>query len=227
VVLPNSPRGCSFRTTRASPGLLSTHQGRKTFARFVALRDRTGLFALAQHLGHRDRQMTDKGYVGSDYALQEEIEEHILEQSVSAWEEMLSAPALGGRAGDHIMAKRPRFGGLKLKQDLRSFAQLLVQAGLTLGVCDWGFCVYRQEHSACLGSTTEPNPIYREPSTCVRCRNYVVAEKHRAYWQEQVDRHLALLNEPGLPRQTLKIARDRLMEATRILRSLTTSRGRD
>jgi integrase len=209
------------------PWPLSTHQGRKTFARFVALRDRTGLFALAQHLGHRDRQMTDKGYVGSDYALQEEIEEHILEQSVSAWEEMLSAPALGGRAGAHIMAKRPRFRGLKMKQDLRSFAQLLVQAGLTLGVCDWGFCVYRQEHSACLGSATEPNPIYREPSTCVRCRNYVVTEKHRPYWQEQVERHQALLNEPDLPRQTLKIARDRLTEATKVLRSFTTSRRRD
>lgn len=209
------------------PWPLSTHQGRKTFARFVALRDRTGLFALAQHLGHRDRRMTDKGYVGNDYALQEEIEEHILEQSVSAWEEMLSAPELGGRGGAHIMAKRPRFRGLKMKQDLRSFAQLLVQASLTLGVCDWGFCVYRQEHSACLGSATEPNPIYREPSTCVRCRNYVVTEHHRSYWQEQVERHQALLNEPHLPRQTLKIARDRLTEATKVLRSLTVSRRRD
>jgi len=209
------------------PWPLSTHQGRKTFARFVALRDRTGLFALAQHLGHRDRQMTDKGYVGNDYALQEEIEEHILEQSVSAWEEMLSSPALGGRAGAHIMAKRPRFRGLKMKQDLRSFAQLLVQAGLTLGVCDWGFCVYRQEHSACLGSATEPNPIYREPSTCSRCRNYVVTEQHRPYWEEQVERHQALLNEPDLPRQTLKIARDRLTEATKVLRSLTAPRRRD
>jgi integrase len=208
------------------PWPLSTHQGRKTFARFVALRDRTGLFALAQHLGHRDRRMTDKGYVGNDYALQEEIEEHILEQSVSAWEQMLSAPVLGGRAGTHIMAKRPRFRGVTMKQDLRSFAQLLVQAGLTLGVCDWGFCVYRQEHSACLGSATEPNPVYREPSTCVRCRNYVITEQHRVYWQEQVERHQALLHEPDLPRQTLKIARDRLTEATKVLRSLTISRTR-
>ena len=212
---------------QGKPWPLSTHQGRKTFARFVALRDRTGLFALAQHLGHRDRQMTDKGYVGNDYALHEEIEEHILEQSVSAWEQMLSAPALGGRAGAHIMAKRPRFRGLKMKQDLRSFAQLLVQAGLTLGVCDWGFCVYRQEHSACLGSAIEPNPINREPSTCVRCRNYVVTEKHRPYWQEQVERHRALLNEPDLPRQTLKIARDRLTEATEVLRTLTVSRKKE
>jgi integrase len=205
------------------PWRLSTHQGRKTFARFVALRDRTGLFALAQHLGHRDRSMTDKGYVGRDYALQEEIEQHILEQSVSAWEQMLSAAALGGRAGAQIMEKRPRFRGARMKQDVRSFARLLVEAGLALGVCDWGFCVYRQEHSACLGSASGPNPILREPSTCARCRNFVVTVQHRPYWEEQVQRHLGLLNEPDLPRQTLKIARDRLAEATRILNSIDAS----
>jgi hypothetical protein len=206
---------------------LSTHQGRKTFARFVALRDRTGLFALAQHLGHRDRSVTDKGYVGNDYALHEDIEQHILEASVSAWEEMLSAPALGGRGGSHIIAKRPRFHGRKMKQDLRSFANILVQAGLTLGVCDWGYCIYRQEHSACLGSNVGPNPIYREPSTCGRCRNFVVSDKHKPYWQGQVERHQALLNEPQLPRQTLKIARERLTRATKILNSLAAPRRRD
>ena len=207
--------------------VLSTHQGRKTFARFVALRDRTGLFALAQHLGHRDRSVTDKGYVGNDYALHEDIEHHIVERSVSAWEEMLSAPALGGQGGSHIIAKRPRFRGRKMKQDLRSFARLLVEAGLTLGVCDWGYCIYRQEHSACLGSTTGPNPVYREPTTCVRCRNFVVTEIHRSYWQGQVERHQALLNEPDLPRQTLIIARERLTKATKVLNSLASIRKRD
>jgi integrase len=196
---------------------LSTHQGRKTFARFVALRDRTGLFALAQHLGHRDRSVTDKGYVGNDYALHEDIEQHILEQSVTAWEEMLTAPALGGRGGAHIMARRPHFRGRRMKQDLRSFARLLVQAGLTLGVCDWGYCIYRQEHSACFGGPSGPNPIFREPATCGRCRNFVVTRKHRPYWEGQVERHRALLDEPDLPRQTLKLARERLTRATKIL----------
>lgn len=208
---------------QGKPWKLSTHQGRKTLARFVALRDRTGLFALAQHLGHRDRTVTDAGYIGTDYALTEDIEAHILEESVSAWEHMLSTPELGGRAGAEILAKRPRFRGARMKQDLRSYARLLVEAGVTLGVCDWGFCVYRQEHSACLGTASAPNPIRREPSTCSRCRNFVVAVKHRPYWEEQVRRHEALLNEPALPRQTLKIARERLVEAIAMLRSIDSS----
>ncbi len=140
------------------PWRFSTHQGRKTFVHFAALRDRSALFALAQHLGHRERGVTDRSYVGSDYRLEREIEAGILEQSVAAWEHMLSTPRLGGRAGVEILSKRPRFRGARMKQDLKRYARMLVDAGLTLGVCDWGFCIYRQEHSACLGSTTGPNP---------------------------------------------------------------------
>ena len=61
-------------THQDRPWRLSTHQGRKTFARFAALRDRTCLFALAQQLGHRERAETDHGYAGSDYRLAQEID---------------------------------------------------------------------------------------------------------------------------------------------------------
>jgi integrase len=199
---------------------LSTHQGRKTFARFIALRDRTSLFALAQHLGHRDRAITDAGYVGTDYSLQYEIEAEVLEQSVAAWEHMLSAPQLGGRAGAELVAKRPRFRGRSMKQDLKSYARLLVEAGLTLGVCDWGFCVYREEYSACRGDAFGPSPARREPSTCARCKTFVVSSEHSSYWLDQARRHEALLRDPSLPTQTLKIARERLTEALSIVRSI-------
>jgi hypothetical protein len=202
------------------PWRLTTHQGRKTFARFAALRDRSCLFALAQHLGHRERAQTDHGYVGSDYRLNQEIDAEILNQSVAAWEHMLAAPGLGGRAGAEIVAKRPRFRGSRMKQDLKSYARLLVDAGLVLGVCDWGFCVYREEHSACLGNATGPNPARREPSTCARCKNFVVSAQHRPYWLEQARRSERLLNEPALPLQTLRIVRERMNEARGLLRAL-------
>jgi len=203
-----------------APWHLTSHQGRKTFARFVALRDRTSLFALAQHLGHRDRAITDQGYAGTDYQLNREIDAQVLEQSLSAWEHMLSAPQLGGRAGREIVAQRPRFRGAHLKEDLQSYARMLLESGLLLGVCDYGYCVYRQEYSACLGNAAGPNPVRREPSTCARCKNFVVSTEHRAYWLDQVRRHEALLNEPALPTQTLKIARARLEEARALLRSI-------
>jgi integrase len=206
---------------------LSTHQGRKTFARFAALRDRSALFALAQHLGHRERAVTDCGYAGSDYRLNQEIDAEILEQSTAAWEQMLATPDLGGRAGAEIMAKRPRFRGARLKQDLKSYARLLVDAGLVLGVCDWGFCVYREEHSACLGNAVGPNPARREPSTCAHCKNFVVSAQHRPYWMEQVHRHETLLNEPALPIQTLRIARERLEEARSVIRAINAGANKE
>ncbi len=58
------------------PWHLNTHQGRKTFARFVGKRDRTGLHALQAHFGHVTRAMTDRGYVGTDFALDDLIDRH-------------------------------------------------------------------------------------------------------------------------------------------------------
>lgn len=205
------------------PWALTTHQGRKTFARFAALRDRSALFALAQHLGHRERAVTDHSYCGSDYRLNEEIEAEVLEQSATAWEHMLAAPGLGGRAGAEIIAKRPRFRGARLKQDIKSYAKTLVDAGLVLGVCDWGFCVYRENSSACLGNAAGPNPARREPSTCARCANFAVSAEHRSYWDSQVQRCEAMLNEPSLPLQTLRIARERMQEARLIIRAIDVS----
>jgi len=203
---------------------LSAREGRKTFARFAALRDRTCLHALAQHLGHRERAMTDSGYAGTDYALEREIRAEVLEQSVTAWEHMLSTPELGGRAGREILARRPQFRGLRMKSQLKSYARALVEGGLTLGICDYGYCVYRQPYSACRGNHTGPNPVYREPSTCARCLNFAVSTPHRPYWTEQLRRCEALLSEPALPTQTLKIVRDRLEEARTVLRSIDTHR---
>ena len=202
----------------------TTYQGRRTFARFAALRDRSCLFALAQQLGHRDRSITDSGYAGTDYVLEREIQGEVLEKSVSAWEHMLSAPQLGGRGGREILAKRPQFRGTRMKNDIKTYARMLVEAGLALGICDYGYCVYRQEYSACRGNAVGPNPVYREPSTCARCLNFAVSTEHRPYWLEQIHRCEALLNEPALPTQSLKIARQRLEEARAMLRSIDSSR---
>jgi hypothetical protein len=102
---------------------------------------------------------------------------------------------------------------------------MLAEAGLVLGVCDWGYCVYREEYSACRGNASGPNPVLREPSTCARCKNFVISSAHRGYWLDQVRRHEALLNEPALPTQTLKIARERLNEAQSLIRAIDSDSG--
>lgn len=122
--------------------------------------------------------------------------------------------------GAEVLARRPRFRGLRVKQEIRAYARVLAETGLTLGVCEWGYCVYREEVSACHGSPTAPDPVRREPSTCARCKNFSLTDAHRPYWTEQMDRYQRLLNDPALPTQTLKIARTRLDEARALIRSM-------
>jgi hypothetical protein len=122
--------------------------------------------------------------------------------------------------GAEVLARRPRFRGSRVKQEIRAYARMLAETGLTLGVCEWGYCVYREEVSACHGSATAPDPVRREPSTCARCKNFSVTDGHRPYWIDQVDRYQGLLNDPALPTQTLKIARARLDEARSLIRSM-------
>jgi len=52
------------------------------------------------------------------------------------------------------------------------------------------------------------------------CQFGAVSAQHRSYWVEQVRRHEALLNEPALPIQTLRIARERLDEARSLIRAI-------
>jgi hypothetical protein len=95
---------------------LSTHQGRKTFARFVGRRDRTGLHALAAHFGHVTRIMTDASYVGTDFDLANLIDAEALDETRAALEELLAAtrpPAiLFGTPGRRVVSSqhRPREG---------------------------------------------------------------------------------------------------------------------
>src|SRR5258707_5855100 len=85
--------------TDGRPWHLTTHQGRKTFARFVGKRDRTGLHALQHHFGHVTRIMTDHAYVGTDFELGELIDAQALDDTRAALEDLLTASQLAGRAG--------------------------------------------------------------------------------------------------------------------------------
>ena len=143
------------------PWHLTTHQGRKTFARFIGKRDRTGLHALQMHLGHVSRIMTDVAYVGSDFELAELIGEETIAETRAALEDLLTAPALAGHAGRMISA-RSRFRGRTRDGEISDYVDFILRdSGMVLGVCDWGYCLYRREHSGCQGDGAGPNPALR------------------------------------------------------------------
>ena len=201
------------------PWHLSPHQGRKTFARFVGRRDRTGLHALAAHFGHVTRVMTDASYVGTDFELGGLIDAEVLDETRAALEELLTATQLAGKAGRTIAA-RSRFRGRTRDGDVKEYVDFILrETDMRLGVCDWGYCVYRRESAACLGGDSGPNPVLRTQSTCAGCANFAVTQKHRAVWAARRQRNSDLLVHPALDPES-RVAAARVDECDRILTEL-------
>jgi hypothetical protein len=205
---------------QGEPWHLNTHQGRKTFARFVGKRDRTGLHALQTHFGHVSRVMTDRGYVGADFALDDLIDRHAQDETRVALEELLTATSLAGKGG-RMIACRSQFRGRTRDGDVQAHVDFLMQeTDLRLGVCDWGYCVYRVETSACFGNDKGPNPALRTESVCVSCANFAVTTKHRPIWEARRARNVKLLEEIALNATSRQLAESRIVECDRILTEL-------
>ncbi len=199
---------------------LSTIQGRKTFARMVAKRDRTGLDALRAHLGHIARAMTDRHYVGTDFDLKELVDRHALDETRTALEALLTAPRLGGRAGRAIAA-RSQFRGRVVDAEVRTWVgNVLHETDMRLGTCDWGWCLYRRESASCLGDEHGPNPVLRTHSVCTGCANFAVAQRHRPVWERRRQRNDDLLAFPDLDPDSRALAQVRIAECDRILLEL-------
>lgn len=202
------------------PWHLNTHQGRKTFARFVGKRDRTGLHALQVHFGHVTRVMTDRGYVGTDFSLDDLIDRHAQEETRAALEAVVTATSLAGKGG-RMIATRSRFRGRTREGDVQAYVRFLMEeTDLRLGVCDWGYCVYRHESAACLGNEKGPNLVLRTESTCLSCPNFVVTDRHKRVWQSRRDRNRALLEQKGLDLGSRELAERRVAECECILAEL-------
>ncbi|MDE1918583.1 MAG: integrase [Sphingomonadales bacterium] len=199
---------------------LTTHQGRKTFARFIGKRDRTGLYALQQHLGHISRIMTDSAYVGTDFELAELIGEETMNETRAALEDLLTANALSGQAG-RMIAARSRFRGRTRGGDLKEYVDFILRdTGMVLGVCDWGYCLYRREHSACRGDEHGPNGAWRTQSICAHCANFAVSKKHQPVWEERRRRNASLLTRSDLDPESRKLAQQRIAECDTVLAGL-------
>jgi hypothetical protein len=205
---------------QGKPWHLNAHQGRKTFARFIGKRDRTGLHALQEHLGHVSRVMTDTAYVGTDFELGELINDEILKETRAALEDLLTASNLSGHAGRMIASRSP-FRGRTQDGDIGEYIDFILKdSGMVLGVCDWGYCLYRREHSSCQGDDHGPNAVLRTQSVCARCANFAVSERHRAVWENRKARNAQLLGHPALDDESRKLAQERITECDRILRGL-------
>ena len=175
------------------PWRFSTHQFRKTFARFIARRDRSQLLALADHLKHVSVAMTAKGYVGTDFDLHQLVDHEARIETAAALDRLLSADRLAGKMGERIAAGNSSFRGRAGEQLRRDYIEfVLKETDLNIHACEYGWCVFQAETARCGGSLA-PDPVGRSPGVCLDCANFVVEPKHAPYWRERRERNRAIV----------------------------------
>lgn len=169
----------------------SSHQFRKTFARFVATRDWTGLHALKRHFKHVSIQMTN-GYAGNDHELRDLIGEYRTDHAHSLLEKVLGADTLAGVLGKRIAATNLRFRGDAGAQVRKECIQAIMDnSDLLILPNEFGLCIFRRETASCGGNTAQIGH-----STCIDCKNFVVTADHRPYWQELASDIRELRDDP-------------------------------
>lgn len=209
---------------------IHAHMARKTFARFVVMRDKSALESLAYHYGHVHSAITDGAYVGTDISLARLLSEEDRADLAEALMDLLSGGAVGGKAGRNITQFAEQASGGKTsfrgKRSLGAAVDKLIESGIRLAPCDWGYCVYSKAMSACGGDDKGPNAVQRAPDVCATCQNFSVTERHRPYWNERARRDEEFLKRQGLPDQTKQVVLARVARSRDVLVSLTPIAGR-
>jgi len=142
----------NVRRHGGQPWRFSTHQFRKTFARFIARRDRSQLLALADHLKHVSVAMTARGYVGTDFDLHQLVDHEGQIETATARDRLLTADPLAGKMGERIAAGNASFRGRAGEQVRRDYIKfVLKETDLTIHACEYGWCVFQAETSRCGG----------------------------------------------------------------------------
>lgn len=215
----------AFRSESPQIKRLHCHVARKTFARFVVLRDKRGLESLANHFGHTHRAITDGYYVGIDIELAQMVDEEGRKDLAEGLTELLTARHIAGKAGRALSKVREQVLGSKStfkgKNSVRSVVERLIRDGVQLAPCDWGYCVYTQALSACNGSRSGPNHVNRTPDVCATCANFAVTERHITWWDQRLQREREFVARPDLPAQVKDFAERRYRNSERIMSSLT------
>jgi hypothetical protein len=199
---------------------LSTHQLRKTFARYVGWQDRSSLLALADHFKHISIAMTEGYVLPDDEVLRWIVEYQNLEQ-VEAVRLIASSRALAGKKGlaVHVGKKQFRWRGRIDDRNLEEvILHLIRKTELTIVMHPYGFCAYDAQTAKCGGDRA-----CMGCNVCVSCPNFIVTEQHRPFWAELLRRNewlLSLLEREGAdPLRCIDVVQQ-IEEARRILTEL-------
>jgi hypothetical protein len=134
--------------------------------------------------------------------------------------DLLVAPHAAGKAADAIAKARSLVPTFKGRKGLERFVDKLIDDGVQLAPCDWGYCVYSQALSACHGDSRGPNEARRSPDVCSTCANFAVTHQHRPWWEARLRQDDEFLERPGLTEQTVTWVKRRRANSAKIVAGL-------
>jgi len=201
------------------PWHFTMHQLRRGFCRYVVLRDKRGLLALAEQYGHIHWGTTDSGYVGTDFDIDSLLEEEESKELASALTAAIEAERPAGPGSSRLITavEELPFQGKVATMDA---AAAMLAAGVVMVPCDWGYCVYRADLSACKGSDHAPNPLRRAPDVCAACQNFGVDERYLFWWEDRETVARRFLSMPRTPWQARSIAKKRVEVSIKIIKQI-------
>lgn len=209
---------------RSPPPWLTFREGRKFLARFVAMRNRNHLAELAMQFGHIDSVVTDTYYVGCDREFVSLLDREVQKEVAAALDDLArpgAVYAVGSKDRSRAIqeAARRSVKAATTERDAKS----MLSKGVTLGPCEWGYCLYKQESSRCVGGRMSPSEERRTPAVCVECVNFVATSSHANWWRRRVEDLNRMLQLRGIPQQTTLVLRMRLQQSEAVLEALGAS----
>ena len=179
---------------------VTTHQWRKSFARYLVLVDKKMIRRLRLHFRHLSDAVTEQHYVGSDPELVEFIREAAVQEASWLIDQYISGQAdFAGPMRKVLEERAPHIRTYlyEVNEDERHdvISDMVRVNRLQISSCDWGYCFFRPETSRCnrhLGDlqlfTAHPDLARRSPSTCCECANLAVSAEHIDFWRARYEK---------------------------------------
>ena len=159
------------------PWTFSSHQFRKTFARWIVIHHKVDMLALRDHFKHVSVIMTDR-YVG-DVELRELIGDAQSEEAAYQLGQCMNSDRLAGKAGEELLRANGRFRGEAGRTAAMEYAKKMVADGFVVLNNEFGICLYAAETARCQGDLARVGV-----ETCLRCANAIFGPQHLPFWRE-------------------------------------------
>lgn len=200
--LPNkNVRGEDLGRYRDSQGTcITTHQWRKTYARYLFRTNNYLMQAISQQFKHLSFAMTEKAYIGNDPTMLRDLDTAHVRESVEFWIQFGAGTTMpvAGRMGTTIARHRSEIEtlmhGKSPDESQEAIRNWVLRHDLRIFHNADGKCVMRLDPSKArcheLAGTKDwknlaPAYAYRDTSTCLGCQAFAIDGTHSDFWVQR------------------------------------------